>query len=696
MYRAKDLTLGREVALKLLPDSLAADQQARQRLVQEARTASRLNHPHIATIYEVNESNAPPFLAMEFIAGETLKQTLSRGALDPSELLEIACQIAEGLQEAHSQGVVHRDIKPGNIMLDSKRRIKVLDFGLAAGIRSQRGADETEVTFLSRESMVATTGGTVPYMSPEQLRDEPPDARSDIFSFGVVLFECLTMLLPFRGRAAIDVMYAILREPPVSLRSIAPEISVAWEQLIERCLAKSPSQRFASMKDVLEALHRIEAPAEQPGKSLAVLYFENLSGAKEEEYFRDGMTEDIITDLSKIGGLSVFPRSTAYAFRDKPMPAPSVGQQLGAAYVLEGSVRRAGKRLRITTSLSETRTGRSVWAERYDRELEDVFAIQDEIAHNIARALKLVLTEKEKRAIEKIPTTEIQAYDYYLRGRQYMHQYSRKGLEYARQMFARAIAIDPNYARAHAGVADCGSLLYMYFDPCDANLNEADAASQRAIKSDPDSPEAHTARGLVLSLMKRDEEAEEEFTTAIRLNPRLYEALWFFGRSRFALGRMNEAEKLFEQAAHLSPDDYQAWVLRSMCIRAQGGIAACLQARQDALRVIEKHVGLHPDDARALYMGAQCLADLGEHARSLEWGARALSFGPDDPSILYNVADNLVLNGELEKGIVCLEKAISAGFGHKEWLEKDPDFDALRSRPAFQAILARLRARVHE
>jgi len=249
VYSAEDLKLGREVALKFLPESLASDAQARRRLLKEAKLASRLNHPHIATIYEVNESGGTPFLAMELVSGETLKQVLHRGAMEPTHLLEVARQIAEGLSEAHQAGVIHHDIKPGNIMFDSRARVKILDFGLAVLAGRDRSAAETEETFFTRTSALASTGGTVPYMAPEQLRGEPTDRRCDIFSFGVLLYECLTGRLPFRGETSIDVLHAILRDTPTPLRSLLPEIATEWEQLVERCLAKAPAQRFASASD---------------------------------------------------------------------------------------------------------------------------------------------------------------------------------------------------------------------------------------------------------------------------------------------------------------------------------------------------------------------------------------------------------------------------------------------------------------
>ena len=289
-----------------------------------------------------------------------------------------------------------------------------------------------------------------------------------------------------------------------------------------------------------------------------MLYFENLSGSKDDEYFRDGMTEDIITELSKIKELQVFPRAAVLAYRDKPVTGPQVGRELNAACVLSGSLRRAGNRLRITAQLIRAQTGHSIWAERYDRELKDVFEVQDEIARSISQALRIKLSPQEEKAIARKQTENAQAYDYYLRGRQFFHQFRRKGFDFARQMFARAIVIDPKYARAFAGVADCCSFLYMYWDSSEDNLNEAEAASHKALELDPELAEAHAASGLAFALRKDFAKAQKEFETAIQLDPKLYEAYYFYARTAFQRGDLTKAAQLYEQSSRLNPDDYQA------------------------------------------------------------------------------------------------------------------------------------------
>jgi len=427
-------------------------------------------------------------------------------------------------------------------------------------------------------------------------------------------------------------------------------------------------------------------------KSVAVLYFENLSEAKEDEYFRDGMTEDVITELAKIKGLRLFPRSAVLPFRDKPLPVKEVGQQLGAGFVLEGSVRREGSHLRITARLAETRTGHSVWAERYDRQLEDVFAIQDEIAQNIARALRVMLSDQERREIEKIPTRDVQAYDYYLRARQVVYQFRRKGLEFARTMFARAIVIDPSYAAAFAGVAECSSFLYMYFEASENNLREAAIASRRAVELDPESAEAHASRGLAESLRKNYQDAEKEFKVAMLLNPTLFDTCYFYARSCFAQGKMEEAADWFETASGLNPADYQALSQFATCLRSLDRHEEARKANEDALRVMERHIELYPEDARALYFGAIAWLLHGDRDHCLEWLGRALAIDPEETTILYNAACTYSLLGETDRAIDLLEKAIRNGYGHKEWLENDPDFVSIRDHPRFQALMQSLSA----
>lgn len=452
----------------------------------------------------------------------------------------------------------------------------------------------------------------------------------------------------------------------------------------------APVEQVSAAGPTLVMPHEPAPPPRR--KSVAVLYFENLSGDCADEYFRDGMTEDVITELEKIRELRLFPRSSVLAFRDKPAPITQVGEQLCADFVMEGSIRRAGDRLRITARLAETASGHSVWAERYDRRLEDVFAIQDEIAQSIALALRVVLTEKEKHEIEKVPTSNIQAYDYYLRGRKFLYQLRCPSLEFARQMFARAIVIDPNYARAYAGVADCSSFLYMWFDASEDNLREARSASRRAVELDPESPVTHASLGLALFLSGDHEAARNEFETALGLCTELFEAYFYYGRSCFAQGQFEKAAELFGQASHANPADFQALSLRGLCFRALNREPEARETFQQTLKKIENHLQLNPDDVRAVYMKSGSYAGLGDYAQALEWSDRALSMDPEEPSVLYNVACNYALLNESEKALDCIERAFAKGFGHIEWMEHDPDFLSIKTHPRFKALMRGLAA----
>ena len=686
VYRAHDYHLARDVAIKVLAPGALLDASARDHFRKEALILSQLNHPNIATIHDFDRQRDVDFLVMEYIPGVTLSEKVAGRPLPEKEILRLSVQLAEGLAAAHEHGIVHRDLKPGNLRITPDGRVKILDFGLARSLAVIAHTSSTQSS-----SGTPVFSGTLRYMSPEQLRGEVTDVRSDLYSTGVVMYEMAVGHPPFEAALTTSLIDAILHSSPLQPGRLRPELSTAVEQIILKCLEKEPGHRYQSAIELMTDLRRASRVGAQE-KSVAVLYFENLSGQKEDEYFRDGITEDITTELSKIKELRVFSRSAVLAFRDETVAPAKVGQQLNAVYLLEGSLRRSADRLRITAKLVETRTGQCVWAEKYDRKLEDVFAIQDEIATSIAHELQVVLTENEKQAIAKIPTVDVRAYDFYLRGRQFFHQFRRKGCDLAREMFAKAIEIDPGYARAYAGIADCSAFLYFYWDSSNANLEQADEASQKALDFDPDLAEAHASRGLAASMRKHYEEAERELRIAMQIAPRLFEPYYFYARNCYVQGKFEDAVVWFEQASRVSPEDYQAPMLLASVLNGQGLKAEAHAAYRRGLAAAEKHLRLHPSDARALYFGANALSQLDEREKSMEWAERALQLEGEEPQVLYNVACVYALLGETDKAVTCLEQSTTHGWAQREWMEHDPDLASLREYPRFRALMGSHRA----
>src|SRR6266481_1502565 len=453
---------------------------------------------------------------------------------------------------------------------------------------------------------------------------------------------------------------------------------------------QAPQRLSSQAAPAKEPLASSTAVPEIPEKSIAVLAFVNMSNDPENEFFSDGIAEEIINALTQVKALRVASRTSSFAFKGKNEDIGEVGRKLKVHTVLEGSVRKAGNRLRVTAQLINVADGYHLWSERYDRQLEDVFEIQDQISENIVRALRVVLGEDEKRAIEKAPTENVQAYEYYLRGRQAFHQFRRSGMQYARRMLDRAIEIDPNFARAHAGIADCCSFLYMYWDASNANLEEAGASSRRALELDSESAEAHTSRALALTLRRQYDDARREFESALRLNPILYEAHYFYGRACFTEGKVEEAVSHYRDAWRVRPEDYQAIYLTAEALAKLEWEDEARKAARQGIQVADAHLELNPNDARAWLLSGAALMRLGQREQALERARRALAIDPEDSSVLYNLACIYALAGSSNEAIDHLDKAIQNGFGQREWLEYDSALDSIREEPRFQALLRKL------
>jgi serine/threonine protein kinase/Flp pilus assembly protein TadD len=713
VYKAKDTRLGRSVALKFLPDDISKDAQAIERFRREARAASSLNHPHICTIHDVGEFEGRPFIAMELLEGQTLKHRISAKPIAISELLDIGIQIADGLESAHSKGIVHRDIKPANIFLVDHGPAKILDFGLAKLARNQVSDSISESsmqtrTVLEGDDFITSPGssvGTVAYMSPEQARGETLDLRSDLFSLGVVLYEMATGVIPFAGSTSALIFDGILHSEAAPVTRLNSRLPFAMENIFAKALEKDTDLRYQTAAELRADLKRLRRDLDsnrRPGteksdsssghssvaapakKSVAVLYFENQGGGKEDEYFRDGMTEDIITELSKITQLQIFPRSEMLAFRDKPANAAQVGQQLGATFVLEGTIRRSGNRLRITAQLVEGSTRHSVWAERYDRQLEDVFAIQDEIARSIAHALRITLTPQEEKIIGIKPTENTQAYDFYLRGRSYTR---RENMDYALQMFEQAIQLDKNFALAYAGIAHLCGLIFELRDQSPDWLSRGIAACDRAMALAPDLPEVMVARARLFYAQKKFDETELMARRAIERKLDCDGSWNILGRALLSQGKYEEAANLAEQALESNGDDYNTYVPYTLSLERLGQKKEAEQLRQRMNVVLRQQLEMVPEDVRARILLAGNLAHFGEKDECMRHLQTAVALRPNDGNTLYNAACTYGILSRKAEAIATLKKAIGAGYGNLNWAARDSDLDCLHGDPEFRKLL---------
>jgi len=626
VYRATDTKLGRDVALKVLPAEMALDPERLARFQREAKALAALNHPHIVTIFSVEETEGIHFLTMELVEGQSLDRRIPEGGFPVGRLAKIAIAMAEALAAAHEKGIVHRDLKPANVMVTDDGRVKVLDFGLAKETRAASHADATQTA--AHHTQAGMVMGTPAYMSPEQIAGRSLDHRSDIFSLGIILYQMATGRRPFQGQSSAELTSSILRDTPSPVTDARTDLPADLARIIRRCLEKDPRQRVQTARDIANEFADMVAEAARPssgtqaaagvtdsGPSVAVLPFQNLSADPENEFFSDGLAEEILNALSQVQGLSVAARTSSFSFKGKATEISEIASKLHVANVLEGSVRRAGNRVRVTVQLIDVKNGFQLWSERYDRKMEDIFDVQDEIARAIAERLKVTLTGGAKRATENL-----EAYELYLKGRHFWHQRSPTSIRMALQSFEQAIKLDPEYGLAYAGLADCHGIFRVYgLVSAEAGKPAAHAAMTRATALAPTLWEVNFSRGFYALYFERAwREAEPHFLKAIAINPRSSLAQVYYGMFLAMAGRGEDSVKYTDLACRLDPLSSFVFGIAAVTDQSLGRFEAAERAAQKALE-------LQPDYILGLWIRGMALSGLGRHEEAIQSLERAVT-----------------------------------------------------------------------
>jgi len=708
VYKAEDTKLKRTIALKFLPKELTRDEEAKQRFIQEAQAAAALDHPNICTVYEIDEAEGQTFIAMSHVEGPSLNEKIKAGPLKIDEALTIANQVARGLQKAHEKGIIHRDIKPANIMLTEDDQAKIMDFGLA---KLSWGVDLTKT---------ATVMGTVAYMSPEQARGERVDHRTDIWSFGAMLYEMLTGERPFKTTHDQAVLYSILNEDPVLMTKIRKDIPEELERVVTKSLEKDPKNRFTNMNTLLADMRSVGRPPISPsaGKpSIAVLPFVNMSTDPENEYFSDGLAEDLINALTKISDLHVVARTSSFAFKGEKVDIREIGQKLNVDNLLEGSVRKVGSRVRITAQLIKVVDGYHLWSERYDRNMEDVFAIQDEITEKIMDKLMVALDVRGKPAEEYRPD-DLEAYNLYLKGRYCLNKFEMdKALAY----YEQALEKDPDYALVYAAVAEVYTLLSTGFDilPSKDAMPKAREAAQKALELDPNLAEAYVSLGLVaLSYDWDHKSTKEHFQKALELNPNSASAhQWFEFYWTYMEANFDEATAHLDRAQELDPLNF--------LIKVRLGFMSIFKRDYDhALDQFKEYADFEPNLALLYLSFATAYALKGMYDEAIAYGEKMLEVGPPLVAYIGNMGWLYAIGGKKDKANEFLSELeerskkgyvssfwtalIYLGLGEMdktfEWFEKafeerdgnmiyftvPPLFDPIRSDPRYKQLIKKM------
>jgi len=754
VYKAEDTRLHRFVALKFLPD-MEQDAQALERFEREARAASALNHPGICTIYDIGDQNGRPFIAMEFIDGETLRDHIDGKALLLEETLKLGTQIADALDAAHAEGIIHRDIKPANVFITKRGQAKILDFGLAklvpkgvAGADAEFGGELGDAT-----SIVGIISGTPSYMSPEQVRGDSLDRRTDIFSLGLLLYEMATGRQAFSGKTGGMIIEAVLTRPPVPARSIKPDIPPRLEEIISKALHKDRDLRYQNAAEIRTDLQRLErgadsvhgamgevaervsrearagnstrqlrARGERTSKiidSLAVLPFENASRDPEHEYLSDGIAGSLINILATVPKLRVMAQSTVLRYKGRGMDPQTLGRELSVRAVLTGRIVQSGESLRIGTELVDVATGSQLWGTQYDRKPGDIFAIQDEISNEISEKLRLKLTRAEKKRLSKRQTEDPEAYRLYLKGRHHWDRWTEDGFYKAIEYFQQAAEKDPGYALAYAGLADSYVLLgwNSYVAPKEA-FPKAKMAAMRALRLDPDLGEGHTALAAVLWLHDWQwQEAETEFKRSLALNPAYATANHWYAEFVMTMGRHVEAIERMKESQALDP--------LSLIISVAIGWAFYMDRRYDeAIEQLRRTVELETHYPVTYWILGLVLRNTGRYELAISEGEKGVNLSGGSFLMRAALAQTLGTAGETKKAIQILEEltrlsqqkyvspyfvaGIHVGLGEAdhaiEYLERaydehchwliylhiDPGMDGIRSNPRFQELLRRM------